>query len=332
MSRPQVGAKECMALGAGQLALRAYPSRKARLGELEITRCLPIRDRRMVGPWCLLDYFGPLTFVGGRPMNVPPHPHIGLQTVTWLLEGEVLHSDSLGSQAVVRPGGVNVMTAGRGIAHAEETPFENGGRLNGVQLWVALPDSQRDVEPSFDHVEQVPIVEQRGGIVQVFADSLDASGPSAAAISSRLGGSAYAGNPLGQHLSDLVALDVKVHIGEAVEVGLSVGFEHAALLLEGDCSIEGQRIEERVLYYLGAGRLSLGVASRAGGRLLLIGGPPSAEQILMWWNFVARTPEEIAEARADWEAGRRFGEVVGEHAPRLRAPELLRFAWPNPIS
>jgi quercetin 2,3-dioxygenase len=126
------------------------PSRDLSLGDLHVSRALPARSRRTVGPWCFLDRFGPLTFAEGKPMDVAPHPHIGMQTVTWLLEGDVLHQDSLGCEAVVRPGGVNVMTAGRGIAHAEQTPARNADRLNGVQLWVALPDAHRDVEPSFD--------------------------------------------------------------------------------------------------------------------------------------------------------------------------------------
>src|SRR5262245_14835613 len=126
----------------------------------------------MIGPWCLLDRFGPVTFGGDKPMDVAPHPHTGMQTVTWLLDGEVLHDDSLGCEAVARPGGVNVMTAGRGIAHAEQTPIRNSGRLNGVQLWVALPDAHRNADPSFTAIERVPIAERRGGLVQVFAGSL----------------------------------------------------------------------------------------------------------------------------------------------------------------
>ncbi len=129
MSTQPVDGRECNSLGANQLTLTAYPNRDARLGDLPISRALPIRDRRMVGPWCFLDCFGPLTFTGDQPMNVPPHPHIGIQTVSWLLAGEVLHNDSLGSTATVRPGGVNVMTSGSGIAHSEESPTQNSGQL-----------------------------------------------------------------------------------------------------------------------------------------------------------------------------------------------------------
>ena len=136
--KPAVG-RECGPEADHSPVFIAHSNRETHLGDLKIFRALPMRERRMVGPWCFLDRFGPMTFEDAKPMNVPPHPHIGLQTVSWLLEGEVRHTDSLNYEAVVRPGGVNVMTAGRGIAHAEETPVNNSGRLNGVQLWAALP-------------------------------------------------------------------------------------------------------------------------------------------------------------------------------------------------
>src|SRR5512139_2560517 len=172
MSKTAVAAQECRALDAKGLTLESYPNRDARLGQLHISRALPIRDRRTVGPWCFLDRFGPLSFTGETPMDVPPHPHIGLQTVSWLLEGEVLHTDSLGCEALLRPGGANVMTAGRGISHAERTPDRNSGRLSGVQLWIALPAAHRNVEPSFSGIEGVPTVEGSSGIIRVFAGAL----------------------------------------------------------------------------------------------------------------------------------------------------------------
>lgn len=314
MSTPPVVGKKCSSVGANQLTFEAYSNRNNHLGSLEISRALPIRDRRMVGPWCFLDRFGPLSFSGSKPMNVAPHPHIGLQTVSWLLEGEVVHNDSLGAEAVVRPGGVNVMTSGIGIAHTEETPSRNSGRLNGVQLWVALLDAHRNMPASFASVEKVPLIETRGGLIQIFAGSLN--GVPAPA----------------PHFSEIIVLDVQIHARQALELGLDTSFEHAALVLDGDCWLENQFLEERKLYYLGSQRSSLALHSRAGGRLLLIGGPAFPETILMWWNFVARTPGEIAQARADWEARRHFGEVPGVHDPRLPAPDLVRFARPNPAS
>jgi len=161
-----------MALGATDARVASYPNRELHLGPLAISRALPVKDRRLVGPWCLLDRFGPLTFGTGKPMDVAPHPHIGLQTVTWLLQGEVLHDDSLGYESVLRPGGVNVMTSGGGIAHAEQTPRDNTGRLNGVQLWVALLNSHRHMFATFEHIAEVPSVESRAGRIAVFAGTL----------------------------------------------------------------------------------------------------------------------------------------------------------------
>ena len=268
----------------------------------------------MVGPWCFLDRFGPLAFRDEIPMNVPPHPHIGLQTVSWLLEGEVLHHDSLGYEALVKPGGVNVMTAGFGIAHSEETPLNNSGRLNGVQLWVALPESIRNGAPSFINVEKVPVVESSSGIVQVFAGSY---------------GEITCPVP---YYSEILGMDIQVNAGAALTVDINPGFEHAALLLGGECTLENRRLEERILYYLGGLRSSITANSEAGARLLLIGGPPFPERIMMWWNFVARNAGEITRARDDWENHRRFGEVIGQHGDRLAAPEFVRFTPPNPVS
>lgn len=316
MNSELVAGKKCSAVGAKQLAFSAYPNRDTTLGDLRISRALPIRDRRMVGPWCFLDRYGPLAFTNGKPMNVPPHPHIGIQTVSWLLEGEVLHSDSLGCEAVVRPGGVNVMTSGNGIAHAEETPSANSGRLNGVQLWVALLEANRNIYPSFQNVEQVPVIESGSGTIQVFAGSIQGAASPAS------------------YFSEILGLDVIIHPGKALELELNPAFEHATLVLNNDCSFENQPLEDRILYYLGSQRMSVAFSSQTGGRVLLIGGPPFPEKILMWWNFVARTPEEIAQARADWELNRqgkssRFGEVPGEHGVMLPAPNLVRFARPN---
>jgi redox-sensitive bicupin YhaK (pirin superfamily) len=247
-------------------------------------------------------------------MDVAPHPHIGLQTVTWLLDGEVVHNDSLGSESVLRPRGVNVMTSGDGIAHAEQTPLDNSGRLNGVQLWTALPDAHRHGPADFVQVKEVPSVESAAGAVQVFAGTLDGTTSPA------------------PHYSDLLGADLQVHPRHTLVVPLNPAYEHAVLVMNGDCALDDQSLDERVLYYLGTMRSEAGFFSRNGGRVLLIGGPPFPETILMWWNFVARTPEEITQARTDWEARRRFGDVTAYSGPRLNAPSLARFARPNPVS
>ena len=304
MADPTVAAETCVALGATEHQFEAFPGRDIALGALTVTRVLPVKGKRLVGPWCFLDRFGPLTFADPSPMDVGAHPHMGLQTVTWLLDGELVHYDSLGYESLLRPGGVNVMTSGAAIAHAERTPAQNSGRLSGVQLWVALPDRDRHGSALFQHVNRVPLDEQPGGIVHVFAGSLgDLVSPAT-------------------HHSGIFGGDVQVHPGAALDVPLDVAYEYAALVLNGDCSLEGQPLQERVLYYLGANRSAVCFTSRSGGRLLLVGGPPFPEKILMWWNFVARTPQEIADARTDWEERRRFGDVTGYSGPRLAAPSL----------
>jgi len=314
VSESTVAAEACEAIGASHQQFEAYPAREVTLGHLTVVRALPVKGKRLIGPWCFLDRFGPDTFSQGGGMDVAPHPHIGLQTVTWLLDGEVVHDDSLQQEAVLRPGGVNVMTSGHAIAHAERTPDENSGRLNGVQLWTALPDRDRHVPPSFQHLPEVPRFEPSGGIVQVFSGALADTTSSA------------------RHFSDLVGADLQVHAHQQLTLPLQREHEHALLVLSGDCTLEGQRLDERVLYYLGTQRTEMCLRSRAGGRLLLIGGTPFPETILMWWNFVARTPDEIRDARNDWEAHRRFGDVPAYRGPRIPAPALVRLAQPNPVS
>ncbi len=303
--------------GAGDEQERTFTShqnRETHLDSLEISRALPIRERRMVGPWCFLDRFGPLSFENEKPMAVPPHPHIGLQTVSFLLEGEIQHTDSLGSEAILTPGGVNVMTAGKGIAHAEETPGVNSGSLNGLQLWVALPDEHRHTAPSFTNIPKVPIIETHGGLIQLFAGAYnDASTPLS-------------------YYSEIIGMTVQVHSQHSIEIETNPQFEHALLLLDGDCAFENKPLTTKMLYYLGTCRESLNFYSPSGCRVLVIGGPPFPEKILMWWNFVARTPDEIRQAREDWEAHQRFGAVTGTQMQRLAAPDLARFAQPNPAS
>ncbi|HEX7705793.1 MAG TPA: pirin family protein [Thermoanaerobaculia bacterium] len=314
MTQDLVAAEECAALSGESHALERYPSRETSLGSLQIWRALPVREKRLVGPWCFLDRYGPLSFTSERAMDVAPHPHIGLQTVSWLLDGEVLHQDSLGCEALLRPGGVNVMTSGRGIAHAETTPAQNSGSLNGLQLWIALTDRNRDTEPAFQHLPSVPKLELDGCIASVFSGSL--AGTEAPTTT----------------FSPLVGADLEVHRGKNAAAPLDPRFEHALFLLDGDCAIEDQTLERNTLYYLGTGRTEIALKSSTGARILLLGGPPFPETILMWWNFVARTPEEITAAREDWQQHRRFDSVRGFDGPRIEAPSTLRFARPNPAS
>jgi redox-sensitive bicupin YhaK (pirin superfamily) len=314
MSDSTIAAEACESIAASHQQFDAYPAREVHLGTLSVVRALPVKGKRLIGPWCFLDRFGPVSFGEGAAMDVAPHPHIGLQTVTWLLAGEIVHDDSLQQEAVLRPGGVNVMTSGHAIAHAERTPDQNTGRLNGVQLWAALPDRDRHGAAFFQHLPEVPRIEPSGGIVQVFSGALaDAISPAT-------------------HFSDLVGADLRVHPRHELALPLQRQHEHALLVLSGDCALEGQRLDERILYYLGTQRSEMCLTSAAGARLLLIGGTPFPETILMWWNFVARTPDEIRDARNDWEAHRRFGDVPAYRGSRIPAPSLVRLAQPNPVS
>ena len=237
-------------------------------------------------------------------MDLAPHPHIGLQTVSWLIEGEILHRDSLGSENVLRPGGVNLMTAGAAIAHSEETPSSNSGRLSGVQLWIALPDAERNGTPRFEHQLQVPADGIPGGRVSLLL------------------GEGFGATVPARTFSPLIAADLEIWQGEAIALPLRKDFEYALLVIGGAAELEHTPLTPDVLYYLGTGRDEIGLRSRPGARLLLIGGVPFDETILMWWNFVARTQEEIVAAAEDWNERRRFGHVHGYDGPRIPTPPL----------
>jgi redox-sensitive bicupin YhaK (pirin superfamily) len=286
------------------------------LGSIHVRRLLPRRERRLVGPWCFLDVFGP-AMAEGRAMDVPPHPHIGLQTVTWLFEGEVLHKDSLGSEALAVPGALNLMTAGRGIAHSEESPPGARGRLHGLQLWVALPDAHREVAPAFEHYADRPTVDVPGGRVTVILGRL------------------WEVHPPGRAFSPILGAEIAADRAPRVVIPLNPAFEHAVVPIDAGFAIEDRRLVPDRLYYLGTGRDEVCLPVEAGHRprALLLGGAPLGETIVMWWNFVARTTEEIVAARDDWQAGRRFREVRAYAGPRLEAPAFVaRPVPPNPMS
>lgn len=296
----------CRSLAVAAPVTEAYPVRTAELGGgLTVRRALPHRERRLIGPWCFLDHFGLLDFAGGKPMDVAPHPHIGLQTVTWLIAGEVLHKDSLGNERIIRPGALNLMTSGGGIAHSEETPPANSGRLHGLQLWTALPEAARNGAAAFAHHPKLP-----------------AAGFDVCRATVAMGAFAGLRSPAKAY-SPIVGAELAAARDGSAALPLEPAFEHALLLIEGGAAIADRALAPDVLYYLGTGRERLALALGAGARLFLIGGAPFGEDVLMWWNFVARTPEEIAEARSDWEARRRFGEVSAYKGARLAAPPLL---------
>lgn len=251
----------------------------------------------MIGPWCFLDRFGPLTFQDQKPMDVAPHPHIGLQTLTWLFSGEVLHNDSLGSECMIRPGEISLMTAGKGIAHTEETPARNSGLLDGVQFWIALPEAQRFVDPSYLCTREL----HRQELLGVLATSLV---------------------PQVTMHSEMAGFELRVQAKAGVEFPTVASHEHGVVLVEGDCRFADEVMERNTLYYLAPGTTSLPLRSENGAVLIVIGGAPFGEQILMWWNFVARTADEIVAARGAWERREEFGAVPGYAGERLAAPPL----------
>jgi redox-sensitive bicupin YhaK (pirin superfamily) len=260
-----------------------------------VRRLLPQRARRMVGAWCFVDHFGP-DDVAGRPgMRVPPHPHTGLQTVSWLVDGEILHRDSLGSRQSIVPGQLNLMTSGRGIAHSEESPAAHPPVMHGLQLWIALPDDARHGPPRFEHHPAVPVLRDGDVTITVVVGSLGA-----------------ARSPALVH-TPLLGAEVRMPAGTGTRLPLQPAFEYAVLVMTGAADVAGTALRPGSLLYLGRGRSEVVLRAAEESRLFLLGGEPFDEPLVMWWNFVGRTHSEIVEAREDWEAGRGFGPVAGGH-------------------
>ncbi|MFC8760538.1 pirin family protein [Streptomyces sp. NPDC057193] len=279
--------------------------RHVRLGEsTEVRRLLPNLGRRMVGAWAFVDHYGPDDIADEPGMQVPPHPHMGLQTVSWLHEGEVLHRDSTGSLQTIRPRELGLMTSGRAISHSEESPKRHARLLHGAQLWVALPDAHRHVEPHFQHHADLPQVTAPGLTATVILGELDG-----------------AASP-GTTYTPLVGADLALAAGTETSLPLHPDFEYAVLAMSGEAHVDGVPVLPGSMLYLGCGRTELPLRTTSDAGLMLLGGEPFEEEIVMWWNFVGRTDEEIREAREDWMASDRFGEVKGYDGDRLPAPEV----------
>jgi redox-sensitive bicupin YhaK (pirin superfamily) len=289
-----------------QEGLELTTARAATVGGQTLRRLLPLRQRRSVGAWCFADHYGP-TSVDGVGMAVPPHPHIGIQTVTWLLAGDVLHTDSLGSEQLIRPGQLNLMTAGRGIAHAEVSPAEHDQELHGVQLWVALPDVARATAPAFEHHGELPFMRADGFSVTVFMGSFGGLRSPAATF------------------SDIVGAQLTARWNVRAPVTLDPSFEHVLFVVRGSAQAGSEQgpvaLEPGNMLYVPPGRENVHVAAPDGTTLILLGGVPLGEPLLMWWNFVARTPDEIAAAVGRWRDGG-FGAVGGYSGEPLAAPPL----------
>jgi redox-sensitive bicupin YhaK (pirin superfamily) len=301
--------------------LELLPGRRVPLSPREsdpqtvVTRLLPQRERRTVGAWCFVDHYGPDDLGGTDGMQVAPHPHTGLQTASWLLDGLVRHRDSLGSDVLLRPGALGLMTAGRGIAHSERSPADRPDLLHGVQLWVALPEAARRGEPQFAlHDDDLPTVQGSGWSARVFVGSL-----------------AGASSPAVTH-TPLLGAELRLAAGAATTLALAGSFEHAVVVVAGELLVDGARIAPGTLAYLGTGREALQASSPDGAVALLLGGEPFAEELVMWWNFIGRSQEEIERFRRDWNGSDTagsdtagagpFGRVVGDDDARMLAPPL----------
>jgi quercetin 2,3-dioxygenase len=312
--------------------LELTEARQAQVGDLTVRRLLPLRLRRSVGAWCFIDHYGPQSVDGVAGMHVPPHPHIGLQTVTWLLEGNVLHRDSLGSEQMIRPGQLNLMTAGRGIAHSEESPQQPGPVLHGVQLWVALPEASRHVTPAFEHHQELPATRIGSFAVSVFMGELAGARSDATTFSLIVGaqltapaaavGPASCELPLDpefEHVLFTVSGPAQVQAARGQDArGQDARGQDARGQEDGACDVA---LEPGRLLYLPPGHDRASLTAPPGSCALLLGGRPLGEQLMMWWNFVARTPEEISAAAAAWRAGG-FGQVGGYDGEPLKAPPL----------
>lgn len=276
-----------------------------------VRRTLPNLQRRLIGAWCFLDHYGPddIKQVGG--MWVPPHPHTGLQTVTWLFEGLGRHTDSLGFEQLIEPGQLNVMTSGRGICHAEVSPDDAPPYLHGVQLWVALPDEVRDRTPAaFHHLPELPTLVEPGVTMTVFMGTFAGLESPAPAF------------------TPLAGAELKLEPGAQVVLPLDPGFEYGVLAVDQSLTVDGTSVERHQLLYRDVGGESMTLSAPEGGIALILGGEPFLEELVMWWNFVGRTHEEIVQARADWNEGgfagrpERFGTVEDFPENRLLAPAL----------
>ena len=275
------------------------------IGGFEVRRALPSAKRQMIGPFIFFDQMGPALMLPGQGMDVRPHPHIGLSTVTWLFDGSIFHRDSLGSEQPISPGELNWMTAGKGIVHSERTaPAERARerRVFGIQSWVALPRTVEDTAPAFEHVgvERLPLIEERGISARVVAGSLFG-----------------ATSPVKTH-SDLFYADVQMAAGTALPLPVDHE-ERGVYLAEGEIEVAGQAFEAGRLLVFRPGD-AITIRARSNARLMLLGGEPMDGPRYIWWNFVSSSKEKIEAAKDDWKQAR-FDIVPGDEEEFIPLPE-----------
>jgi len=276
------------------------------LGAFEVRRVLPSRQRTMVGPFIFVDQFGPAKLPPGQGMDVRPHPHINLATVTYLFDGAIEHRDSIGSHQVIEPGAINLMTAGKGIVHSERSPSAEraqGPGLYGMQTWLALPDGKEEVDPAFDHVPSggLPIVETPGAMARVLMGEL---------------WGARAATPM--H-SPTIYADIELEPGGSVPIDAGAD-ERAVMLVGGSAEVDGEALDPYALYVLAPGHTA-SLSSERGGRLMLLGGEAFATRRYVFWNFVSSSRERINQAKEDWQA-LRFPLVPGDSEEFIPLPKV----------
>lgn len=276
------------------------------IGAFEVRRSLPNKARTMVGPFIFVDQFGPAHFDIGKGMDVRPHPHINLATVTYLFEGAIDHRDSLGTYATIRPGACNLMTAGRGIVHSERTPQPEratGSAISGMQTWLALPDGKEEIDPAFEHVakDDLPLVEDNGVSARIIMGSLWG-----------------ATSPITQHSATIYA-DILMSAGATIPIDAEAD-ERAVLVALGDATLDGEPLERYSLYILKPGQAML-LRATSDARVMLLGGEAFTTPRHVWWNFVSSSRDRINEAKHDWKEGK-FPIVPGDSEEFIPIPEV----------
>lgn len=281
------------------------PAREKDLGGFSVRRVLPFAKHRMVGPWIFFDHMGPAEFAPGHGVNVRPHPHINLATVTYLFDGHILHRDSLGSKSVIAPGDVNLMVAGKGIVHSErEDPLEmeKTRKLDGLQLWLALPEADEEIDPAFFHYDtaEIPAFNDNGVAVRVMM------------------GSAYGLKSPVKTYADTLYAEAKMKIGRTLQVPMGVE-ERAIYVCAGELGVEGLRLPAHSMAVL-TPKSHVQIEALSGDvHFVIIGGEHLTERHI-YWNFVSSRPERIEQAKADWQAGR-FPKVPGDDVEFIPLPE-----------